>query len=95
MVIGLLRVRFRLPSRSLKEKRAILRPLVERTRNRFNAGIAEIDDLDSKEFATVAAVCVANDRRLVQAMLDDIVNALTDGRFDVEVLEVATELIDE
>ena len=43
MTVGLLRIRYRLPSRSLKEKRAIIRPMVERARNRFNASVAEVD----------------------------------------------------
>lgn len=94
MTVGLLRIRFRLPSRSLKEKRAIIRPVVERARNRFNASVAEVEDMDSAEFATIAVACVANDSRFVQSELDEIAHALTDARLDLEVLDIATELID-
>ena len=94
MTVGLLRIRYRLPSRSLKEKRAIIRPMVERARNRFNASVAEVEDMDDSGFATIAAVCVANDSKFVQSELDTIAQLLTGARPDVEVLHVATELID-
>lgn len=94
MTIGLLRVRLRLPSRTLKEKRAIVRPIVERARNRFNASVAEVEDTGTAGFTTIAAVCVANDSRLVQSELAGIAQALTSARLDAEVLDVATELID-
>ena len=63
MTIALLRVGLRPPSRTLKEKRTIVKSVVERLRNRFNASVAEVDDLDSAGLATIAAVVVSNESR--------------------------------
>lgn len=47
VVVGLLEVGLRLEEcRSLKEKRSIVRPLIERLRNRFNASVCESGDQD-------------------------------------------------
>ena len=43
---------------SLKDKRRVVRSLTQRVRNQFNAGIAEVEDLDDMRVATLAIVCV-------------------------------------
>ena len=39
------------PAETLKEKRSIVKSVVERLRNRYNAGVAEVEDLKSGETA--------------------------------------------
>ena len=94
MTIALLRVRLRLPSRTLKEKRTIVKSVVERLRNRFNASVAEVDDLDSAGLATIAAVVVSNESRHADEQVQAIAAAIEEWRLAAEVLQVETELID-
>lgn len=94
MTIAVLRVRLRLPSRTLKEKRTIVKSVVERLRNRFNASVAEVDDLDSPGLATVAATVVSNESRHADEQVQAIAAAIQEWRLDAEVLEIETELID-
>ena len=94
MTIAVLRVRLRLPSRTLKEKRTIVKSVVERLRNRFNASVAEVDDLDSPGLATVVAAVVSNESRHADEQVQAISAAIQEWRLDAEVLEVETELID-
>ena len=94
MTIAVLRVRLRLPSRTLKEKRTIVKSVVERLRNRFNASIAEVDDLDSPGLATVVAAVVSNESRHADEQVQAISAAIQEWRLDAEVLEIETELID-
>ena len=93
MTIGVLRLRLSLPSRTLKEKRTIVRSVVERLRNRFNAAVAEVEDLDEPAVATIAAVCVSNDASHADSQLQAIVDAVEGWRLDAEVIGVETELI--
>jgi len=93
MQIGVLRVRLRLPSRTLKEKRTIVKSVVERLRNRFNASVAEIDDLDTPGIATIAAVVVSNRAQHADEQVQAIAAAIEEWRLDAEVIEVETELI--
>ncbi len=94
VTVGVLRLTLRLPSRSLKEKRAIVRPIVERLRNRFNAAVAEVDRLDAAGEAVIAAAVLSNDQRHADEQLHAIVAAIRDWRLDAELLDLETELLD-
>ena len=94
MTIAVLRVRLRLPSRTLKEKRTIVKSVVERVRNRFNASVAEVDDLDAVGLATIAAVVISNESRHADEQAQAIGAAIEEWRLDAELLDVSTELID-
>ncbi len=93
MFVAVVQMRFRLPSHSLKEKRTIVRSAIERARHRFNASVAEVDDLDTAEFATIAVACLSNDARQAQAQADKVTGALEDWRLDAELLAVDSEVI--
>jgi uncharacterized protein len=93
MPIALVTVRLRLPSRTLKEKRTIVKSVVERLRNRFNASVAELDDLDDPAVATIGAAVVSNEGRHADEQAQSIVAAIEAWRLDAEVLEIGTELI--
>lgn len=93
MTIGVVRVRLRLPSRTLKEKRTIVKSVVERLRQRYNASVAEIDDLDDVASTTIAAAVISNDARHAAEQAQEIARAIEAWRLDAEVIEVATELV--
>ncbi len=90
--IGVLTIRLALPAETLKEKRSIVKSVVERLRTRFNASVAEVGDLDAPGYATIAAVVVSNDGAHVDSQLQAIARAVEDWRLDAEVVDVATEL---
>lgn len=72
--VGVARVTFRLHGNdSLKGKRKIVKSLIERSRNRFPIAIAEVDDLDRYQRATLGIAVIGNDSRLLNAILDKVV----------------------
>ena len=77
---------------SLKDKRQIIKSLIETTRQKFNISIAEVDDLDKWRKATIGIACVANDKAFVNRVLDKVVNTLENNPA-VEVGEVELELL--
>jgi uncharacterized protein YlxP (DUF503 family) len=83
----------RLPSRTLKEKRAIVKSVVERLRNKFNASVAEADDLDNPGIASIAAAVISNDSRHADEQAQAMAAAIEGWRLDAEVLEIEVELI--
>lgn len=93
MIIGVLRISLRLPSRNLKERRAIVRSVVERLRNRFNAAVAEVGDSNDAAAATIGIVCVSNETAHADAQLQSMASAVEEWRLDAEVLDIETELI--
>jgi uncharacterized protein len=93
MTVGILRIRLALTSRTLKEKRSIVKSVVERLRGRFNAAVAEVDDLDTPTVATIAAVCLSTDSAHADAQLQSIAAAIESWRVDAQVIGIETELI--
>ncbi len=74
MFVGVCRLTFQLFGvSSLKEKRSIVRRIVERTRVKFNASVAEISDNDSHQRSVVGAAVVGNERAHVDAMISSVI----------------------
>ena len=75
MVTGLLTINIHLQGvGSLKGKRSIVKSLVERLRNRFNASVAEIAAQDSTKLAIAGVAVISNDGSHLNEQLDKIVN---------------------
>ncbi len=80
MVVGVLKVTLRLEAAfSLKDKRRVVKSLVERTQNRFHVAIAEVEDNDVWERAVLGVAAVANDRAFVNSLLDKVLDAIEDA----------------
>ena len=77
---------------SLKDKRSVIKSLVETTRQKFNVSIAEVDDLDKWRKATIGVACVANDVQYLNRVLDKVVDTLENNPA-IEVGEVDLELL--
>ncbi len=94
MTVGVARLGFYLEgTQSLKDKRSIVRSVVQRVRDKFNVGISEIEDLDDMRVATLAVVCVSNSAPHVDEMLATVI-AFIETRVETGVLrEIETELI--
>ncbi len=60
-------------ARSLKEKRKVIRSVKDRYRSRYNVSIAEVDDQDLHNKATLAVAMAGSDREYVGSALAKIV----------------------
>jgi uncharacterized protein YlxP (DUF503 family) len=75
MITGILSAKlFINNARSLKDKRQVLKSLEERLRHKFNISIAEVDDQDKWQIASIGVATVANDNKFICKTLDEIVN---------------------
>jgi len=73
MFVGVCRVAMHLPGNaSLKGKRGVVRKVVERTRAKFNASVAEVADNDNKRRAVIGVAVVGNTTAHVDSMLGRI-----------------------
>jgi uncharacterized protein YlxP (DUF503 family) len=63
-------------SGSLKTKRQSLRSLKDRIRNKFNVSVAEIEDNDLWQKATLAVAAVSNDRTHLNQTLDHVLDVV-------------------
>jgi uncharacterized protein YlxP (DUF503 family) len=77
MVIGSLTVRLLVrESRTLKEKRRVVRSILDRVRDGFNVSAAEVDTHDDVKIATLGFAIVGFDNAAVQHVLQQIAEAL-------------------
>ena len=68
--LGVLTLRLEMPWVSnLKEKRALVRPVVERLKVRFPVTVARLDGLDAHDWELIGVATISNDREWVEQTL--------------------------
>ncbi|HWT87044.1 MAG TPA: DUF503 domain-containing protein [Myxococcales bacterium] len=71
MVVGVLRLTLYIQgASSLKDKRQVVRKVVDRLRSRFNVTVAEVGDNDIWQRAVIGIGAVSNDRSFGNEVLD-------------------------
>jgi hypothetical protein len=90
MTVGIARITLFLPgSHSLKDKRMVLRRVKAQVRDKFNAAIAEVGDLELWQRAALGITVVGNERAFAEAALDEVVRFV---RTRAEVTNVEHEV---
>jgi len=93
MVVGVGLITFRLHEcHSLKDKRRIIKTVIARLRNNFNASVAEVADNDVHQRAVVGFSLVGNDQGLINSKIDKMFN-LAEELGLAEVVDTEMELI--
>ncbi|MCJ7769130.1 MAG: DUF503 domain-containing protein [Dehalococcoidales bacterium] len=94
MIVGVCRISLRIPENmSLKGKRRILKSIKAQVRNKFDVAVAEVEDQDLWQMATLGVCCISNDSRYTNEVLSKVVNFIANGRFEVEMLDYKIEII--
>ena len=76
-------------SRSLKVKRAAIRPILDGLRSRFRVSVAEVDHLDQWQRAGIAVAVVASSDSQLREVLAAIERFVVSAP-DIELLDVET-----
>jgi uncharacterized protein YlxP (DUF503 family) len=93
MVVGVCKFLVSMPgTRTLKEKRARLRPLLHGLANQHRVSVAEVDLMDVPDQAVIGFALVSNDRRLVNSVIDKIM-AQVETLAEVLVMEHDFEIV--
>jgi uncharacterized protein YlxP (DUF503 family) len=95
MITAIARVELGLDGcRSLKDKRQILRSIIERTRARFQVAVAEVEDQDLWQRAVIGIACVSPDGYHAHEVMQKVVEFITTANPEAEVLDSITELVE-
>ncbi len=70
-----------------------MKSITSRVANKFNISVAEVDDQDLWQLATLGVVCVSNDKRHTNEVLSKVVDYITDARFEVEIIDYNIEIL--
>ena len=93
MNIGVCRIELRIPgNQSLKGKRAVIKPMIARLKNSYNVSVAEIDNQDLWQRATLGIACVSNHRRHADETLATIIRFIVQNYPDLELLDSEVEV---
>jgi uncharacterized protein len=92
VIVGALKIKVLIEgSRSLKEKRRVLKSIKDRAMS-MNASVAEVEDNDLWQTATLGAAFVSNDSAHVNSMMDKFVQSIHNN-MEVEVINSNMEII--
>lgn len=78
----------------MKDKRKVVKSLIQRARNRFNVSIAEIELQDVWRRAVLGFSVVGNDHSFVNSCMDNILNHIESMQLgdlvdsDIEIIHV-------
>lgn len=93
MFVGVVRIELHLPaSRSLKDKRSVVRGLKERIRARVQASVAEVDHQDLWQRAALGVAVVSGNSAQVGELLQSVRN-LVESAPGAELLDWQEQLL--
>ncbi len=94
MFIGSLTLDLHLPdAHSLKDKRSIVKSVLQRLRNEFNVATAEVGEQDRWQIARLGVVCVSSTNNHAHAQLQAVVDWVYDNRPDLHVSRADIEIL--
>lgn len=95
MVVGCLEILLGIDAAdSLKEKRSVVKRLLDRLQGRFNASAAEVGSNDDHRRALIGIVTVGNDGAFVNSVLDKIIDFVEDDALGrAEIVDTRIEIL--
>jgi len=92
--VGVCKVKLRLPENlSLKGKRQVVKSVTARLKNKFNVSVAEVEDNDLWQLATIGICFVSNDGRFTNEVLSKAVEMVVNSQGDFEMLDYEIEIL--
>jgi len=74
MLLGVCTINLYLPSsRSLKDKRSIIKSLKLRIKNNFNVSVSEINNYDLWKNTTLGIACIGNEKKYLNGVLNEVI----------------------
>jgi uncharacterized protein YlxP (DUF503 family) len=87
MHVSVCQIELRIPeNHSLKGKRQIIKSIIARLQNRYKVSVAEVDNQNLWQLATLGMACVSNHRSHADETLSNAVKFIVQNYPDVELL---------
>lgn len=77
-------------SNSLKDKRKVVKSLIQRCRQKFNVSISELDDMDKYRASTIGIVTITNVDAYADEILDKCLH-LIESEYSIDVINIERE----
>lgn len=93
MIVGLLTLDLHIPeAHSLKEKRFVIKSLIDRIKNKFNVSVAEVDANDLWQRSVIGIAYVSNETVMINKVFEQIKNFILNIH-SVELINSTIELL--
>lgn len=93
MFVGTLEIKLRAVwVSSLKEKRMVIKSLINKVKNKFNVSISEVDNQDNHKILTIGIACVSNDTVQIDSILDNVINFI-EANSEAEICDIYKSII--
>jgi uncharacterized protein len=93
MIIGSCKVYLNAPfSHSLKEKRSVVKSIIDKVRHKFNVSIAEVEDQDIHQSIVIGFAVISNSSAHANSMVQSVVNYIEENT-SANLLDTYIEII--
>lgn len=77
---------------SLKDKRHVIKSILDTARNRFHVSAAEVEHLNSHKMAGLAFACVGNEAAFVNSVLNKVLDHIRSNPL-CEIVDSSMEMV--
>ncbi|MGI5949570.1 DUF503 domain-containing protein [Peptoniphilus sp.] len=77
---------------SLKEKRRIVKSIIEKSKNRFNISISEVGYNDKWQKALIGFAIVSNDKVIVEQTIESVTKFMS-SYSEIEIIDIDREIL--
>ncbi|WP_040210527.1 DUF503 domain-containing protein [Clostridium polynesiense] len=93
MIIGTLKIHLMVPwSHSLKEKRMVVKSIIDKIRHKFNVSIAEVEDQDLHQSIILGVCCVTNESSHANSVLQKVIDYINNN-CEAEIIDTLMEIL--
>lgn len=77
---------------SLKEKRMVVKSIIDKVHNKFNVSISEIEDMDIYNSIVLGIACVSNSTAHGDSVIQNVINFI-ENTTEAVIVSIGTEII--
>lgn len=75
---------------SLKEKRMVVKSIVQRLKNKFNVYVGEVDEQDIHQIIVIGISAVCGDQKQVDSTLENLIDFVEENT-DAEIINIESD----
>ncbi|NGU16831.1 DUF503 domain-containing protein, partial [Clostridium perfringens] len=75
---------------SLKEKRMVVKSIVQRLKNKFNVSVGEVDEQDIHQIIVIGISAVCGDQKQVDSTLENLIDFVEENT-DAEIINIESD----
>lgn len=75
---------------SLKEKRMVVKSIVQRLKNKFNVSVGEVGDQDIHQIIVIGISAVCGDQKQIDSTLENLIDFIEENT-DAEIINIESD----